>query len=118
MSINPQWKSSKCMFPQKEKQRSKPQPMGRSNCRGHNELLLLVDDEQTIRLAGKQTLELFGYRVLLAANGSEALQVYLANRGEYRSSSRTWACLLWRCRAGGRVEENQRGGANPGLERR
>ena len=40
---------------------------------GHGELVLVVDDEEAIRLAASRTLERFGYRVLLAANGAEAI---------------------------------------------
>ena len=48
--------------------------------RGHGELILVVDDEASVRQVTKQTLEAFGYRVLLAADGAEALAAY-ASRG-------------------------------------
>jgi PAS domain S-box-containing protein len=44
--------------------------------RGHGELVLVVDDELAIRTIVGRTLERFGYRVLLAANGAEALERY------------------------------------------
>lgn len=44
--------------------------------RGHGELVLVVDDEEDIRNVVRKTLELFGYRVLLAAHGTEALALY------------------------------------------
>ncbi len=44
--------------------------------RGHNELVLVVDDEEPIRAVAKQILERFGYRVLLAVNGAEAVSLY------------------------------------------
>jgi CheY-like chemotaxis protein len=44
--------------------------------RGQNELVLVVDDEQAIRVCVQQTLEDSGYRVLTAANGAEALSLY------------------------------------------
>jgi PAS domain S-box-containing protein len=44
--------------------------------RGHGELILVVDDEASVRQITKQTLEAFGYRVLLAADGAEALAAY------------------------------------------
>ena len=50
--------------------------------RGCSELLLVVDDEEEIRFVARQTLEFFGYRVLLAANGAEALAVYTARQHE------------------------------------
>ncbi len=48
--------------------------------RGEGELILLVDDERPILTLSKRTLENFGYRVLTAADGSEAVAVFLAHR--------------------------------------
>ena len=48
--------------------------------RGHGELILVVDDEPSVRLVTQQTLEAFGYRVVLACDGAEAVAVY-ATRG-------------------------------------
>jgi CheY-like chemotaxis protein len=48
--------------------------------RGRGELILVVDDEAPVRSITKQTLEAFGYRVILAADGAEAATLY-ANRG-------------------------------------
>lgn len=50
--------------------------------RGRNELVLVVDDEEPIRNVVQKTLERFGYRVLLAANGAEALALYARHRAE------------------------------------
>ena len=47
---------------------------------GHGELILLVDDEESVRSVGQATLERFGYRVLLACNGAEALAHYAAHQ--------------------------------------
>lgn len=44
--------------------------------RGNGELILVVDDEATVREITKQTLEVFGYRVVLANDGAEAVSVY------------------------------------------
>ena len=44
--------------------------------RGHDELVLVVDDEKAIRVVAQRTLEHFGYRVLTAVNGAEAVAVY------------------------------------------
>lgn len=44
--------------------------------RGDGELILVVDDELSVREIAMQTLEAFGYRVVLAAEGSEALAIY------------------------------------------
>ncbi len=43
---------------------------------GRGELILVVDDEAAIREVARRTLERFGYRVLLAANGAEAIAIY------------------------------------------
>jgi PAS domain S-box-containing protein len=49
--------------------------------RGHGETILVVDDEPSIRRITRHTLETFGYRVLDAADGAEALDVYRAGQG-------------------------------------
>jgi PAS domain S-box-containing protein len=41
---------------------------------GGTETLLFVDDEEVVRRVGKRMLERFGYRVLMAKNGSDALK--------------------------------------------
>ncbi|WP_395735315.1 PAS domain S-box protein [Prosthecobacter sp.] len=50
--------------------------------RGSGQLVLVVDDEVTVRQIIRQTLEAFGYRVLLAADGVEASTVFTARQGE------------------------------------
>lgn len=47
---------------------------------GNNEVILIVDDEENIRNVTKATLERFGYRVILANDGTEALAAF-AQRG-------------------------------------
>jgi PAS domain S-box-containing protein len=49
--------------------------------RGDGETVLVVDDEASIREITRQTLEAFGYRVLVASDGSEAVALY-AQRSE------------------------------------
>ena len=44
--------------------------------RGQGEMILVVDDEASIRTLAQKTLEQFGYRVVLAANGAEAVALY------------------------------------------
>ena len=44
--------------------------------RGLGELILVVDDEAAVRQITRQTLEAFGYRVLLANDGAEATAFY------------------------------------------
>jgi PAS domain S-box-containing protein len=48
---------------------------------GCGELVLLVDDEEGVRVAARVTLETGGYRVLVAADGAEALALYAVNAG-------------------------------------
>ncbi len=50
--------------------------------RGHHELVLVVDDEEPVRQVVQKILERFNYRVLLAANGAEALSLYAQHRAE------------------------------------
>jgi PAS domain S-box-containing protein len=50
--------------------------------RGHGELVLVVDDEPSICTVIQQTLEAFGYRVILAADGVEAVSVYAKQHAE------------------------------------
>ncbi len=49
---------------------------------GRGELVLVVDDEESLRAVTRMTLEQHGYRVLLAAHGAEALTLYAARREE------------------------------------
>ncbi|QIF01572.1 PAS domain-containing protein [Roseimicrobium sp. ORNL1] len=48
----------------------------RGNRKGHGELVLVVDDEKPIRDTGSHILETFGYRVMTAANGAEAVEMF------------------------------------------
>lgn len=50
--------------------------------RGHGELILLVDDEESILTIAKQTLEVFGYRVVTATDGTHAVEIYKARGDE------------------------------------
>jgi CheY-like chemotaxis protein len=52
---------------------------------GRGELILVVDDESAIAQIARQTLEAHGYRVLTAANGAEAVELFAAHRGEVRA---------------------------------
>ena len=47
--------------------------------KGRGETVLVVDDEAAIRLIAQRTLESRGYRVLLAADGGEAIAVFRAH---------------------------------------
>jgi PAS domain S-box-containing protein len=50
--------------------------------RGNGKLVLVVDDEELVRIITKQTLEEFGYRVLLAADGAEAVAEFSRRKDE------------------------------------
>jgi PAS domain S-box-containing protein len=50
--------------------------------RGNNELVLVIDDEAAVRQITRQTLETFGYRVVLASDGVEATSIYAARKQE------------------------------------
>ncbi len=49
---------------------------------GHGELILVVDDEESIREITRGTLETFGYQVLTASDGTEALAVYADRKND------------------------------------
>jgi PAS domain S-box-containing protein len=49
---------------------------------GSGELILVVDDEESIREITRGTLETFGYRVLTANDGTEALALYVDHKDE------------------------------------
>jgi CheY-like chemotaxis protein len=51
---------------------------------GGGELVLVVDDEASIRDIAKQTLETFGYRVMTADDGTEAVALYVQHKAEIR----------------------------------
>ncbi|PIQ63346.1 MAG: hybrid sensor histidine kinase/response regulator [Bacteroidetes bacterium CG12_big_fil_rev_8_21_14_0_65_60_17] len=50
--------------------------------RGNNELILVVDDEASILTMTRQTLETFGYRVLTAEDGAQAVGMYADHRDD------------------------------------
>ena len=50
--------------------------------RGRGELVLVVDDEPSIREITQQTLEAFGYRVVTAGDGASAIALYAKDAGK------------------------------------
>jgi len=50
--------------------------------RGNGETVLVVDDEVSILSITSQTLQAFGYRVLTAMDGAEAVGIYAEHKGE------------------------------------
>lgn len=49
---------------------------------GNGELILIVDDEENIRLVSEATLKRFGYTSVSAADGTDALAIYAQRRSE------------------------------------
>ncbi|MBS0633661.1 MAG: response regulator [Verrucomicrobia bacterium] len=48
--------------------------------RGNGEMILLADDEVSVRQITQSTLEAFGYRVIAAEDGSQAIGLYAVNK--------------------------------------
>jgi PAS domain S-box-containing protein len=63
-------------------QREEPLSPQQEAPRGQNELILVVDDEEHIRSFAQEVLEANGYRVLLAADGAEALALQKQHDGD------------------------------------
>lgn len=49
---------------------------------GNGELVLVVDDDEAVRMITRKTLEHFGYRVVTATNGAEASAIYAEHRSD------------------------------------
>jgi CheY-like chemotaxis protein len=60
-------------------QRTSP-PRSASTFRGKGEMILVVDDEENFRTVSKATMERFGYQVVVAAHGAEAVAIYALQR--------------------------------------
>jgi PAS domain S-box-containing protein len=58
------------------------EPVAASLPRGNGETVLVIDDEASIRTITGQTLEAFGYRVLAATDGAEAVAIYAEHKKE------------------------------------
>ncbi len=58
----------------------KPKNEAQSPPRGHGETVLVVDDEDSVLQVVKITLEKFGYRVLTACDGEQAVAMYVGNQ--------------------------------------
>jgi two-component system cell cycle sensor histidine kinase/response regulator CckA len=50
--------------------------------RGNGELILVADDDEIVRAVAQRTLERYGYRVMLACDGAEAVALYSKNAAE------------------------------------
>jgi len=61
-----------------------PEPVHPAAPRGNGECILVVDDEESVRQPVRLTLEGWGYRVLNAADGLEALSVFNGRNAHVR----------------------------------
>jgi two-component system, cell cycle sensor histidine kinase and response regulator CckA len=51
---------------------------------GHGELILVIDDEESVRELTKTTLESYGYRVVTAQNGLQGIARFMENQEEIK----------------------------------
>lgn len=58
------------------------QPLMENKPTGQGQIILLVDDEQSVRFITQQALQAYGYQVLTAADGSEAVAIYAQHQQE------------------------------------
>jgi len=65
----------KILFPEAGVEEQRVQKSPREDLGGHG-LVLVVDDEDVIRRVAKSALEIYGYSVLLAEDGQQAVQIY------------------------------------------
>ena len=72
----------KMYFPKAEKELSAdPGKAGQAKAAGGKEAILLVEDEEPVRLAAREFLRMKGYTLLEAADGAEALRVHSQHTG-------------------------------------
>ncbi len=69
-------------LPAAEAQTNRREEEKRTLPRGNGEMILVVDDEASIREMTKTVLEANGYRALTASDGTEALSLYAKHKGE------------------------------------
>ena len=62
--------------------------------------ILIIDDEEVIRILGKDILEVYGYEVHIAMNGIEGTRIFRENKDRIDLVILEWSCLK---RAGGRL---------------
>ncbi|MFH0960359.1 MAG: PAS domain S-box protein, partial [Pseudomonadota bacterium] len=63
-------------FPSIQMEKDSDTPTDESPIPGGTETVLLVDDEEDVRDLGATLLNRFGYKVIMAVNGKEALEIY------------------------------------------
>jgi two-component system cell cycle sensor histidine kinase/response regulator CckA len=60
------------------------QPSRRDLPAGNGELILVIDDENAIREVARETLSAFGYKVMIASDGAEAMAVFASHRDDVK----------------------------------
>jgi PAS domain S-box-containing protein len=63
-------------IPQEEEKIQDDQKTGTEGIQGGSETILLIEDEELLREIVQSTLESTGYKVLIATNGQEAVEIY------------------------------------------
>jgi len=57
-------------------------PLPAESLRGQGELILLVEDEEQVRTITRKTLETYGYQVITASDGADAVALFAMRRHE------------------------------------
>lgn len=60
----------------------------------HKKTILLVDDEQIVLNAGRKMLEVLGFKVITAANGADAVEIFKKNREQSNEASDRIICIV------------------------
>jgi PAS domain S-box-containing protein len=60
---------------------SAPESDSQEMIRGNGETILVIDDESSVRTITRQTLEAFGYKVIVASDGAEGVAAYAKHGG-------------------------------------
>ncbi|MFA6223665.1 MAG: PAS domain S-box protein [Desulfomonilaceae bacterium] len=67
-------------FPSIKTEKDSDTPTDETAIPGGTETVLIVDDEEDLRILGTTLLNRFGYQVITAGNGKEAVEVYLREK--------------------------------------
>ncbi len=67
---------------QKKENSTREQQKTISSQSGKGELILIVDDDESLREANAEVLEMLGYKTLLACNGLEAVQLFKKHQAD------------------------------------
>ena len=73
-------RGSESICPPSNRRTRPTKPSRRDLPTGAGELILVIDDETAIREVAGETLSAFGYRVVVAGDGAEAMAVFAAHK--------------------------------------